>query len=221
MQSKGLDAILKENDSVQRLLTDKKGTARIVLRGNDANLLERKTVITETATGSGLAAVGVSTTGVMPIDRSPGITPEARYQLRMRDVLYSRRTNATIVDFVKVSSGPATASPVVEASLKPETAVTFTSASERVRTIAVWIPATRQVLDDFQELRGYLDGALAYAVNKAEEIEILSGDSTGEHLHGIIPQATAFSSTPLSASAGWQRLDVVANPVAQIADVSE
>jgi len=219
ISGKGLDDILRENDSVAKLLRDKKGSAVIRLEGRDANLIETKTVITETATGSGLAAAGVSTTGVMPIDRSPGITPEARYNLRVRDVLYSRPTKATIVDFVKVSAGPSIASPVVEASTKPENAVTFTSSSERVRTLATWIPATRQVLDDFAELRSYLDGALSYAVNKVEEIELLSGDGTGEHLHGLIPQATSFSSGSLGTS--WQRLDVIANAVAQIAAAAE
>src|SRR5437763_800111 len=94
-----------------------------------------------------------------------------------------------------VSSGPAIASPQVEAAVKAENAVTFTAASERVRTLATWIPATRQVLDNFNELRGYIDDALMYAVNKAQEVELLSVDATGEHLHALIPQATASSGT--------------------------
>src|SRR4051794_4630119 len=85
--TKGLDEILKENDSVQRLLHNKKGTAVIRLEGNASRLIETKTVITETATGTGLSAVGSQTTGVLPIDRVPGIVSEARYALRLRNVL--------------------------------------------------------------------------------------------------------------------------------------
>ena len=35
---------------------------------------------------------------------------------------------------------------------KPENQATFTTVSERVKTIATWIPASRQILDDFSEL---------------------------------------------------------------------
>jgi HK97 family phage major capsid protein len=136
-------------------------------------------------------------------------------------VLYSRPTTAAVIDFVKVSTPMSIASPVAEGSVKPQNAVAFTAASEKVRTIATWIPATRQVLDDFTELRAYIDGALRYAVDKDEEIELLSGDGTGEHLHGLIPQATAFSTSLLTASAGYQRLDLIATAIGQIASAAE
>lgn len=218
-----VEVAMKESESLQRLLKDKRGSAVLQIKGLLG--MQRKTVITENVTGSiGTqtgAAVGFATTGVMPIERIPGIVPEARYTLRLRNVLPARPTTAAVIDFVKVSTPPAIASPVAEGSVKPENAVAFTAVSEKVRTLATWIPATRQVLDDFSELRGYIDGALAYAVDKDEEIEMLSGDATGEHLHGIIPQATSFNTALLTASAGWQRLDVIAQAAGQIAAAAE
>jgi HK97 family phage major capsid protein len=208
-----VEVAMKESESLQRMFKDKRGNAVIHIKGT-LDRMQRKTVITENVTGSiGTetgAGVGFATTGVLPIDRIPGITPEARYQLRVRNVLFSRPTTAAVIDFVKVSTPMSIASPVAEGSVKPQNAVAFTAASEKVRTIATWIPATRQVLDDFTELRAYIDGALRYAVDKDEEIELLSGDGTGEHLHGLIPQATAFSTSLLTASAGYQRLDLIA-----------
>lgn len=212
-----VEKAMQESESLQRLKRDKRGTAVLQLKAGLP--LQRKTTITETATGGGLSAVGTATTGVLPIDRSPGIVLEARYALRLRNVLPARPTTAAVIDFVKVSTPPSIASPVAEASTKPENAAAFTSVSEKVRTLATWIPATRQVLDDFGELRGYIDGALAYAVNKDEEIEMLSGDGSGEHLHGIIPQATSFDTGLLGTS--YQRLDIVANAIGQIAAAAE
>jgi HK97 family phage major capsid protein len=219
-----VEVAMKESESLQRMFKDKRGNAVIHIKGT-LDRMQRKTVITENVTGSiGTetgAGVGFATTGVLPIDRIPGITPEARYQLRVRNVLFSRPTTAAVIDFVKVSTPMSIASPVAEGSVKPQNAVAFTAASEKVRTIATWIPATRQVLDDFTELRAYIDGALRYAVDKDEEIELLSGDSTGEHLHGLIPQATAFSTSLLTASAGYQRLDLIATAIGQIASAAE
>lgn len=220
-----VEVAMKESESLNRLLKDKRGNAVVHIKGVIGSGMQRKTVITENVTGSigseTGAGVGFGTSGVLQADRIQGIVPEARYQLRVRNVLYSRPTTAAMIDFVKVSTPMSIASPVAEGSVKPQNAVAFTAASEKVRTIATWIPATRQVLDDFTELRAYIDGALRYAVEKDEEIELLSGDGTGEHLHGLIPQATAFTTSLLTASAGWQRLDMVAAAIGQIATAAE
>jgi HK97 family phage major capsid protein len=47
-------------------------------------------------------------------------------------------------------------------------------------------------LNDAPVLRSLLDSELSYGVKLTEEVEMLSGDGTGQHLHGIIPQAEAF-----------------------------
>lgn len=213
---------ITENEDVHRLLRDRRGRAVLNLKGAEvADLMSRKSIIsgiTSGSTGSDtLNPVGASTSGVLQIDRIPGITPEARQVLKVRDVLSARPTTMQVVDFVKVSSPMAIASPVAEASVKPENSVTFQSVSEKVRTIATWIPATRQVLDDMTELLGYIQSSLPYWVNLEEELQLLSGDNTGENLHGLISQATAFSSSYLpSAAAGWTRIDVIGAAVNQI-----
>jgi HK97 family phage major capsid protein len=206
---------LKENDQIARLISDHRGRAVTNLEGKDvAELLERKTTITS-------AAVGASTSGVLQIDRIPGITPEARQTLRVRDLLPARPTTMQVVDFVKVNTPMAIASPQVEATDKAQNTVTFSSVSEKVRTIATWIPATKQILADFTELNGFLTSTLPYYVDLEEELQLLSGDGTGENLHGLIPQSSAFNTSLLSGSAGWQRLDIIGRAVQQIAAAKE
>lgn len=207
---------LRENDQFQRLLHDHRGRAVLTLTGKDLSdfHLERKTTITET--GQGFA-----TTGVLPIERIPGIVPEARQRLTVRDVLTARPTTQPVVDFVRVQTPMTIASPVPEASTKPENAVVFQSLSEKVRTIATWIPATKQILDDFTELAGFLQTSLTYYVNLAEEVQLLAGDNTGENLHGLIPQAQGFDTSVLSASGGWNRIDIVGRAIEQITTAKE
>jgi HK97 family phage major capsid protein len=206
---------LRENEGFQRLLHDRRGRAIITLTGKDAAaMLERKTTLTE-------SGQGFQTTGVMPIDRTTGITPEARQTLRVRDALSARPTSMAVVDFVKVTTPMGIASPVPEASTKPENAVSFTSSSEKVRTIATWIPATKQILDDFTELASFLENSLSYYVNLDEELQLLSGDNTGENLHGLIPQASSFNTGLLSAAAGWNRIDVIGHSIEQLTTAKE
>ena len=200
----------EEHDGVQRLLRHKDGNCVVTLTGDQTKqLFERKTTVTE-------AAVGVATTGVLPIERIPGIVPEARQRLTIRDLLSARPTTQLVVDFVKVLARPAIGSPQTEASDKGENAVTFTSVSQQVRTLATWIPASKQVLDDMGELMSYLQTALPYYINLEEELQLLSGDNTGVNLYGFIPQAASFNASLLSAAAGWNRIDIIGRAVEQI-----
>jgi HK97 family phage major capsid protein len=213
---------IQENESIHRILKDRRGTAYLSLKGREvAELMDRKSIISGITSGSAgsdtLNPVGASTSGVLQIDRTPGITPEARQVLKVRNVLSARPTSMQVVDYVKVTSPMAIASPVPEASVKPENSVTFSSLSEKVRTIATWIPATKQVLDDMTELLGFIQSTLPFYVNLEEELQLLTGDNTGENLHGLIPQAAAFNSALLpSAAKGWTKIDVIATAIRQI-----
>lgn len=216
----------EENEGVQRMLKNKRGSAVLQLKGDAVREMLRKTVITETVTGSigsdTGTAVGVATTGVLPIQRIPGITMEARQVLKIRDVLTARPTTFAVVDFVKVLTPMSIASPAAEGSLKPENSLNFSSSSERVKTIASWIPASRQILDDMEELMGFIRQTMPYYTNLEEELQILSGDNSGEDLHGIIPQAAAYNSGLLpSAAKGWTKIDVIGTAVEQVAMAKE
>lgn len=52
------------------------------------------------------------------------------------------------------------------------------------------------MLDDLVELQSFINVALPYYVNLAEELQLLSGDGTGENLHGLIVQAQSFKHRP-------------------------
>lgn len=215
-----------ECESVQKMIRDRSGKAVLHLKGDAIREMQRKTVITETVTGSigsdTGTAMGVATTGVLQIDRIPGITTEARQVLKIRDVLPARPTTLPVVDFVKVSTPLSQASPVAEGSLKPEQSLNFTSSSERVKTLASFVVASRQVLDDLTELMGFIRQSLPYYTGLAEENQFLSGDNSGEDLHGIIPQATSLNSGLLpSAAKGWTKIDVIGAAVEQIGIAKE
>ena len=90
---------------------------------------------------------------------------------------------------------------------KPQSDLKFDIRTAAVTTIAAWVLATRQILDDAPMLQSYIDGRLRYGLAYAEELQLLHGDGTGTNLHGIYTQATAFADpgvVPLP-----QRLDVL------------
>lgn len=206
----GLAEELKNSDEVQRVMRNKAGHAHITLKGKA--LRELKTTVTS-------SAVGAQTTGVLQIERIPGIVPEARQELTVRDVLTARPTTMQVIDFVRVLTPMSVASPQTEGSDKGENAIRFEAKSETVRTIATWVPASRQVLDDMTELLAFLQGSLRYYVDLEEELQLLSGAGTGVTLDGLITQASAFNTGLLGS--GWNKIDIVGRVIQQIMAAKE
>ncbi len=199
---------LKENESLLRLQKDGRGTAVIQLKSMAD--LERKTTVTS-------AAVGSATSGVLMFDRDGGVEMQPMKKLRIRNLLPSAPTSYNAIDYVKINAFTSAASPQVEASDKAEAALTFTTATANVRTLAHWIPATKQILDDFAGLESTIRTELLYGYNDKEEQELLSGSNAGQHLNGLITQATAYdTSLDGPASAGWNKADKLARAIQQL-----
>lgn len=212
-QVKTITQCIEESESLQRLRRDRKGSAVIQIP-DLAEFLNQKTTITSTAVGS-------ATSGVLQIERTPGIVPEARRQLFLRNLLTSIPTQESAIDYVKVNAFSKVVSPQTEAAAKGESEMTFTTATANVRTIATTIPATNQILSDFAGLELFLRSSLAFAVEEEIEDQLISGDNTGLNLNGLTTQAQSFDTSLTTASDGWEKVDLIGRAVQQIAADNE
>ena len=71
--------------------------------------------------------------------------------------------------------------------------MTSRSNCAKERTIAHWVPASGQILDDAPMLMSVINAQLQYGLADVEENQLLSGSNTGEDLNWYLTQATAFS----------------------------
>jgi len=201
---------LQSNESLSRLLKDRKGSAYLEIRPGSMNGRQPsqrpQSALLPAASCRLIAFKALSRGEAAPFCARP---------------FHRKPTDQRLVDFCPrvFSHGKGFAS--VEASDKPENAVTFTSVSEAVRCIATWIPASKQVLDDLTGLMSYLQVALPYYVDLEEELQMLSGDGTSEFLHGLIPQASAFNTSLTHAVAGWNTSDIIGRAIEQILTAKE
>ncbi|WDR00881.1 phage major capsid protein [Devosia sp. J2-20] len=90
---------------------------------------------------------------------------------------------------------------VAEGAAKPQSDIQLELKTFNARTIAHWMKASRQVLDDVPQLRGIVDNELLQGLGLKEEGQLLNGDGTGQNLFGMVPQATAYSAPITIASA--------------------
>lgn len=147
-------------------------------------------------------------------DRRPDIVMLPQQRLTVRDLLTVVQTTSNSIDYPRQTVRTNNARVVTEGETKPQSDIQFELKTVPVRTIAHWVKASRQSLDDAPMLQGTIDSELRFGLKLAEETELLSGDGTGQHLHGIIPQATAFVS-PISLPDFPNRFDVLLMAIAQ------
>ena len=76
--------------------------------------------------------------------------------------------------------------------IKPEGAMAFEKVQEPVKTIAVWIPATKRALSDAAQLRGLIDQELRDDIAEELENQILNGDGIGENFTGLANTANVL-----------------------------
>jgi len=81
---------------------------------------------------------------------------------------------------------------------KPESALSFEIVTVPVRTMAHFIPVTRQIVDDEAQLRGYIENRLLYGLKLVEDQQILYGSGVGNDLNGILTDPGIQSYTQLS-----------------------
>lgn len=140
--------------------------------------------------------VGTGTTGVQMPQRlfeTPLGLPIQ--ELRVRDLLTVRKmTTGNSFDYPVQNLRTNAASPQQETSPKSESTYGWTSTIGAIRTIAHYTNVSKQALDDIPWMRGTIDDELRYGLLLKEESEILAGSGVGEHLNGIITQATAYDS---------------------------
>ena len=218
-ETKGkLDAMRKEYDEVYDRIQnlEQKGAVIAESKGYDLGAeFEKSQAFMDLKEGrTGRARMEVKTaiinaTGqnqpLVPADRQGGIYTTPNRGLTIRDVLPSSATNSNLIEFTREASFTNNAGPTVAGSpeayenvTKPESAMTFSLVNEPVVTLAHFIPASKQVMDDSASLQSHINGRLMYGLKLKEETQLLSGTGANHQLNGLITQATTYvnSSSP-------------------------
>lgn len=85
--------------------------------------------------------------------------------------------------------------------VKPQSTLTFALVAETVKTIPVYIKASRQAVEDAPQLQSEIQSLLDYDVRYAKDYQVLFGNGIDPNFNGICPQATPFDPT-LAAALG-------------------
>lgn len=163
-------------------------------RGADMRI--KATITSATTDADGSAGAGVQNT------RLPGIIAPPDRRMTIRDLITPGRMDGSTLEYVRETGFNNEADVVAEGAVKPDSDIQFDLVTTSAKVIAHWMKASKQILDDFSQLRSYIDNRLLYGLAYVEEQQLLNGDGQGQNLHGILPQATAYNAnfTPTFAS---------------------
>lgn len=115
-----------------------------------------------------------------------------KQRLFIRDLIAPGKTQSPAIFWVQQTGFTNKAAVVPENTTKPYSDIEFATKITLVTTVAHMFKASKQILDDFSQLQSLVDAEMRYGLKFVEEQEILFGDGSRAHLHGIIPQASKY-----------------------------
>lgn len=176
--------------------------------GKGLDAMETKALIT-----------GLSDTsaGAFITNQRVGFVPDPQRRRSVLDLLTVGTTGVDAVEYARQTAFTNAAAQVPEATAtttgtKPEATIAFEKVTETVKTIANWVPASRQSLADAGQLRMIIEQQLRYALEKYLEEQILNGAGTGGDFTGIIQTSGILSQAKGSDSV----VDAVHKGITQI-----
>lgn len=159
-------------------------------------------------TGDGAGAIATK-------ERLEGIKAPPGLALTVRDLIAPGTTQSSAVTYIRESRFDSKAAGVKEGVKKPESSLTFVEDTAIVKTLAHWIPVSKQVLEDVAQLQSYIDARMLYGLKLVEDDQLLNGDGTGANLKGLFAYATDFD-TSVSSGASTTVLDRIADAILQV-----
>lgn len=142
--------------------------------------------------------------GIEP-QRVPGVLQIPERRLTVRDLITPGNTTSNLVQYLRETGFTNAAAIVAESARKPESGMAYDLLQAPVVKLAHFVKASTEILDDFEQLQGYIDGRLRYGLKLVEEGQLLNGSGAGGNLNGIYTQATAYVA-PI-AIAGETKID--------------
>lgn len=149
------------------------------------------------------ASLGDTAAYMYEVDRFAEYVKDPDRTRFVRELLPTFGVSTGAVEFVRETGFTNNAGMVPEYAAtdtgnKPESSLAFEVVTTPIRTIAHYIPVTRQIVDDERQLQGYIENRLLYGLRLKEDQQILYGTGTGNEVQGILTDAAIQTYTQTS-----------------------
>jgi HK97 family phage major capsid protein len=130
--------------------------------------------------------------------RLPGIVPGAFRSLNILDFVNTGNTSSNQIEYTRELLFTNDAEEQNEGLQKNESDLTFELVNDPVRTIAHFIKASKQILDDAPMLASYIDRRMSHGVLQRLQRQILKGNGVSPRISGLSASGRHTAFTPTS-----------------------
>jgi HK97 family phage major capsid protein/HK97 family phage prohead protease len=124
--------------------------------------------------------------GLTSYDRVPGIFELGQQQPTVADLFMQAQTDSPTIRYMKETTYTNSADTVLEGDDKPEAGFALEETDVSVRKVAVWTKVTDETLEDFAQVRPYIDQRLAFMVRSKIDDQLLNGSGTAPNIAGLL-----------------------------------
>ena len=162
-----------------------------------------------------ISNLAASAGGLVPEFRDPEVyrTVGGFRQLRIRDLIPTVVASGNAVVVMRQTTATNEAKPqgpqsgtganqavgAGEFAAKSQSSYVWTEVTVPIRTLAHFVPASRQILSDAPQVQSLIDTELSYGLQLESDDQLLNGDGTGQNLTGILSDAAINNVGQLAA----------------------
>jgi HK97 family phage major capsid protein len=150
----------------------------------------------------------------VPPDYQAGIIFGPDRREHVRDLISVGTTSSNSVPYIIEYAYTDSTDVTSEGAEKKQSDFDLKMLSGTVRKITAYLILSEEMLADVEGLMSYISSRLPSKLKLKEDYELLYGNNTGQHLNGIITQATAYSDN--LADADISEIDVLVDACRQV-----
>lgn len=176
----------------------------------DTNILPNQLFQRTTYSGSG--------DGLTSYDRVPGIVELGQQPLTVADLFMQAQTDSPTIRYMKETSYTNAADTVSEGDDKPEASFLLEETDVSIRKVAVWTKVTDETLEDFSQIRPYIDQRLAFMVRSKIDDQLLNGNGTAPNLVGLLG-TSGVQTAEMSSNTAVKLAEAIMNAITKVRTV--
>ena len=164
------------------------------------------------------AAYTGSGDGLTSYDIQAGIVELGQQQPTVADLFMQAQTDSPTIRYMKETSFTNSADTVEEGADKPEAGFVLEETDVSVRKVAVWTKVTDETLEDFSQIRPYIDQRLSFMVRSKIDNQLLNGNGTSPNLAGLLG-TSGIQTAEMSSTTAVKLAEAIHNAITKVRTV--
>jgi HK97 family phage major capsid protein len=153
--------------------------------------------------------------GMTGYDRVPGIVELGQQMPTVAELFMQAQTDQPTVRYMRETSYTNAADFIAEGDEKPEASFNLEEVDAAVRKAAVWTKVTDETLEDFTQIRPYIDQRLSLMVRTKIDSDLLNGTGTAPQIAGLLG-TSGIQTAEMTSNTAVKLAEAIMNAITKV-----